>query len=149
MYVYVYAHIQPPSWGVMFENTLPPPKKKGGRQPSSPKQNSEVLKPSKSITCRFVFFCGCRFNLRHFPPQSCWKLPSLIQHSFNPFQDLDSACWFSMLFLNVKLYQLDCGWGGAISFSTQNLKNKEVTLNLYNLNMVGSRYLGACFGFGA
>lgn len=27
--VYVSTHTQPPSWGVMFENPLPPPKKKG------------------------------------------------------------------------------------------------------------------------
>ena len=67
IYVYVYAHIQPPSWGVMFENTLPPPKKKGGRQPSSPKQNSEVLKPSKSITCSIWFFLWMSIQLETLP----------------------------------------------------------------------------------
>ena len=106
--VYVYTHTYTaPFLGCDVWKPPPPSQKKGGRQPSSPKQNSEVLKPSKNITCSICFFnCGCRFNLRHFPPRSCWKLPSLIQHSTNVPGSRFHLLFFNVFFLKVKLYQV-------------------------------------------
>lgn len=99
VYIYIYSMcICVPFLGCDVWKHPPPSQKKGGRQPSSPKQNSEVLKPSKSIT----------FSICFVDVDSTWdtSVPEVVGN-FPPWFNIHSTnvpgSRFHLLFLNVFL----------------------------------------------
>ena len=96
--MYTHTHIQPPSWGVMFENPLPPPKKRGEDNLHRQNKTLKCWSLPKTSLVRFVFLIV--------DVDSTWdtSLPEVVGN-FPPwfniqptFQDLDSTCCFSMFF---------------------------------------------------